>query len=389
MRLSVLLCVSAAFLMAGCGGATGSGATGSTTLAFSDAAVSFARSTPVPAAEAASASECAETAECQRACETGEVQSCTRWGDLLHVSEPDRAEALWLDACQRRDGMACLRMMALAASEPRTADAYARHGCAYGEVSACEMLGVILMLRGAAAEEEQRAAFLHDAAEVFEMSCGFEHWRSCLWAGDLYAENALADEQSRRALLERTGELVTNACTASDASACLFRGEVLEQAGALEDARASYTRSCRLFLESTVNISYADALQEPPCRRATELGVAPPPESIEHKAPPGLRHASRAAVEARRISGSPTLYPPETIQIAMQRRGVSTIAASLGLCVSASGLVQGLHFKGATGFPTYDLELVETLRTWRYRPYLLDGRPVTVCTTVTFVYTQI
>jgi TonB family protein len=377
--------VSAILLITGCGGAAGSG-----TLAFSDVAVSFARSTPVPAREVASESECVTAAECQRACEAGQLQSCTRWGDLLHAEEPARAEAAWLDACRRRDGIACVRMMALAASEPRTADAYARHACAYGAVSACELLGAILMLRGAGGKDEQQAAFLRDAAEVFEIGCGFGHWRSCLWAGDLYEQKELGGESSHREqLIARSFELATSACENGNPDACLFRGEILDQLGAIEDAKASYARSCRLFLESAVNISYAHAMRDLLCHRASELGVAPPPGSIDRTEPPGLRHVSQAVVEARRISGTGMIFPSTAVRLQMQRRGVRRIGAVVNFCLSPSGLVQSLHFKGASGFPVYDLALLETMRTWRYSPYMVDGKASPVCTEVTFVYDQI
>jgi hypothetical protein len=58
MNRYVVLYVSTVFLVAGCGGATRKG-----TMASSDAALSFAMSTPVPSREIVSKSECAATAE--------------------------------------------------------------------------------------------------------------------------------------------------------------------------------------------------------------------------------------------------------------------------------------------------------------------------------------
>jgi hypothetical protein len=41
----------------------------------------------------------------------------------------------------------------------------------------------------------------------------------------------------------------------------------------------------------------------------------------------------------------------------------------------------------STGFPAYDTKLQRGIRTWRYRPYMLDGKAVPVCSAVVFVYT--
>jgi hypothetical protein len=202
-------------------------------------------------------------------------------------------------------------MMALAAAEPRLADAYARHACAYGAADACGLLGTILLLRGLSSASGQRAALLRDGAEVYEMACGFEHWQSCLWAGQVYEHEVFAGQASRRGpLFARAFELATHACLARDYDACLFRGQMLEKIGELDDARESYTRGCRVFIEAAPSMPYMDAIREPPCRRASELAVVPSPESIVRTESPGLRHESQVAVEAHRITGRIAIQPP-------------------------------------------------------------------------------
>jgi TonB family protein len=395
MNRYVVLYVSTVFLIAGCGGATRKG-----TMASSDAALSFAMSTPVPSREIASVSECAATAECQRACEAGHIRACTRWGDMLHGAEPGRAEALWLDACQRRDGIACVRMMALAASEPRIADAYARHACAYGAVNACELLGSIVMLRGLDRENEQRTALLRDAAGIFEMACGFDQWQSCLSAGHTYAHKELASQPSLLSrLVARAFELAGGACEARDIDACLFRGLMLEKLDKLDSAKEHYARGCRIYLEAASTMPYADAVRGQPCRRASELAVAPPAESIERTESSDLRiertessdlpHVVREiAIEARRISGKRTVMPSAPVRVTMQRLGRSRLDAVVLMCLSSSGLVDILRIVESSEFASYDRQLLETMRTWRYSPYVLDGTAKRVCTRITFVYKQ-
>lgn len=42
----------------------------------------------------------------------------------------------------------------------------------------------------------------------------------------------------------------------------------------------------------------------------------------------------------------------------------------------------------STGFPAYDEKILRELRQWQYRPFLVNGKPVAVCTAVTFIYSQ-
>jgi len=39
-----------------------------------------------------------------------------------------------------------------------------------------------------------------------------------------------------------------------------------------------------------------------------------------------------------------------------------------------------------TGFADYDAKITRGLNTWRYRPYVKDGKAIAVCTGVTFIY---
>ena len=42
----------------------------------------------------------------------------------------------------------------------------------------------------------------------------------------------------------------------------------------------------------------------------------------------------------------------------------------------------------STGYPGYDQTLQNAILAWQFRPYEVDGKPVPVCTAVTFVYKQ-
>ena len=43
----------------------------------------------------------------------------------------------------------------------------------------------------------------------------------------------------------------------------------------------------------------------------------------------------------------------------------------------------------STGFPAYDNKILSKMRgEWRYKPYMVNGKAVPVCTAVTFIYSQ-
>lgn len=42
----------------------------------------------------------------------------------------------------------------------------------------------------------------------------------------------------------------------------------------------------------------------------------------------------------------------------------------------------------STGFPAYDSKIKREMNVWKYRPFLINGKPAPVCTAVTFIYNQ-
>lgn len=381
MHRQVALCVSALVLVTGCGGAARQGAGVSSDTAADTAADTAGAAVAPQAAARDEARACGAPAECQRDCEAGQVHACTRWGDLLYPEAPARAEALWLDACERRDGVACVRRMALAAAEPRVADEHARKACDYGVGSACLLLGAILWGSSHLDDAGEYVELLRDAARVFENGCGHGHYPSCIGWAILGQDPALAGEPNHG--MARAVELSAGACEAGDRDACLLSGTTLEARGALDQAKEVYARGCRLLIERPPRRPHAAAMRAPHCVRAVELGVAPAESSEQSSAgkpPPPI---------PERIAGSPSIPPSMPVKVWMQRDGVSQIKAVVELCVSRSGLVEGLRLLESSGYVRYDLELLEAMRAWRYRPYVIDGRAVRVCHPNTFVYHQL
>jgi hypothetical protein len=92
-------------------------------------------------------------------------------------------------------------------------------------------------------------------------------------------------------------------------------------------------------------------------------------------------------LEALRLSGAKAIPPDAATQAQIQRDHRDRIVASLKLCVDATGAVGDVTLVKSSGYPAYDTELHDTIATtWRYSPYLVLGKPVPVCTAVTFIY---
>lgn len=73
-------------------------------------------------------------------------------------------------------------------------------------------------------------------------------------------------------------------------------------------------------------------------------------------------------------------YPP--IALTMRLEGTVVLAAT----ISKSGTIENLRV--TSGSPMLQQAALNAVRTWRYRPYLLDGEPVEVETTVNVIFTM-
>ncbi|MGE3545640.1 MAG: energy transducer TonB, partial [Kofleriaceae bacterium] len=67
--------------------------------------------------------------------------------------------------------------------------------------------------------------------------------------------------------------------------------------------------------------------------------------------------------------------------------GHRRVIGSFKLCIDASGKIISVSRLRSTGFVGYDATIINTIRnTWSYRPFTVNGKPVPVCTAVTFIY---
>jgi TonB family protein len=93
-------------------------------------------------------------------------------------------------------------------------------------------------------------------------------------------------------------------------------------------------------------------------------------------------------LETQRIAGSKLLIPDDATKDDIMRSGRHTVTAAYKLCIDERGRVESIHRIKSSGYLDYDREIVEGMRAWAYRPLVVAGKPIPVCTSFTFIYTQ-
>jgi TonB family protein len=94
------------------------------------------------------------------------------------------------------------------------------------------------------------------------------------------------------------------------------------------------------------------------------------------------------ALESLRVAGDKDIYPDEVTRAAIAQAGKTRLVIPLKVCVDAAGAVEQVVILKASGFPAYDEALRAGVRAWRYRPFVINGSAVKVCSIVQFMYRQ-
>ena len=102
--------------------------------------------------------------------------------------------------------------------------------------------------------------------------------------------------------------------------------------------------------------------------------------------PARVRMRCYRALHDQQISGDTNVPASKATRDSMIRNRVSSLRAVVKLCVDPTGLVADEALTERTGYTEYDSKLLEAIHEWHYRPYLINGTPVTVCSTVEFIY---
>ncbi|HLL24922.1 MAG TPA: energy transducer TonB [Kofleriaceae bacterium] len=119
----------------------------------------------------------------------------------------------------------------------------------------------------------------------------------------------------------------------------------------------------------------------PPCDVA-----APLPDPPEPKPPEAPKLIPPAQMQALRIAGETQIHPSRVVKTQILADGNSKVIGNVKVCIDASGGVTSVGLLGSTRYPAYDDQLLAAVRSWRYRPYSIDGVAKPVCASVAFVY---
>jgi protein TonB len=88
--------------------------------------------------------------------------------------------------------------------------------------------------------------------------------------------------------------------------------------------------------------------------------------------------------ESRLFAPEPRLGDDVIMLLAKQE--VRELSVTVHMCLSTAGLPTTLTFKKKSGFELVDQRIEAVLRTWRFRPFQVGGKPVVRCTFWTLKY---
>lgn len=93
-----------------------------------------------------------------------------------------------------------------------------------------------------------------------------------------------------------------------------------------------------------------------------------------------------SVLTVHRISGNTDVRLSKETKDAMLRDHMDSPRAVLRLCVDRTGLVTESTLMVRTGYTEFDSRVIEAVREWQFRPYLVGSTPLAMCSTVDFVY---
>lgn len=91
-------------------------------------------------------------------------------------------------------------------------------------------------------------------------------------------------------------------------------------------------------------------------------------------------------LEAHRTGGNKNIVPDAITQTEIARSGKDRLVTSYKLCLDARGAITTVRALKSSGFAAYDAKIKREMRQWTYKPYVVNGAAVPVCTAVTFLY---
>lgn len=101
---------------------------------------------------------------------------------------------------------------------------------------------------------------------------------------------------------------------------------------------------------------------------------------------PKIAVIAPVVLQQLQVSGDRRILPSPATQTQMRRDGRTSSILSVKLCLSPDGAVASAAILMSSRYKAYDSAVLSAVRTWRYRPYMIGGVAVPVCSALTFRY---
>jgi protein TonB len=118
--------------------------------------------------------------------------------------------------------------------------------------------------------------------------------------------------------------------------------------------------------------------------------VAPAPTPTPAPAPaPALAKPQvvpLTAIESQMIAGEREIHLPPDILPALKNRGIKQAVIMIKLCIDDGGQVTSADVTKSCGYAEADQAVARKLREWKFRPYMVNGQRLAVCSMKLFRY---
>jgi TonB family protein len=92
------------------------------------------------------------------------------------------------------------------------------------------------------------------------------------------------------------------------------------------------------------------------------------------------------SIDKQMVAGERQIHLPDQVLREMAARGISSATIAVKLCISADGAPSLVELHKSSGYQAADDNVLARVRDWRFKPYIIDGKPVPVCAGVFFNY---
>lgn len=111
--------------------------------------------------------------------------------------------------------------------------------------------------------------------------------------------------------------------------------------------------------------------------------------TVPYPVPPDLGSVVVSPAAIKRLVGTGQIQPEDLDKTFIMQHGLSRIVVAYLFCIDGAGNVAGVRKIRGSVLERYDAQLGNAILGWKYKPFLVDGKPMPVCSGVTFIYQQI